>query len=240
MSTYLLALPDGDVIPYQLERRPRKSVGMLINNTGLVVRAPRHVSQSRIEQLLQTKAGWIRSKLKLREESVDAPMHLNDGAVLWLLGSEIRLSVRADARSRAVEFDHGVLHIALPAPDDESAVARKVLQWYRKQALADFSRRLEIFSAKLGVALPKLLLSNARARWGSCNSKAEIRLNWRLLQAPPHIINYVVCHELAHLKQMNHSPKFWALVESICPDYKKAEKELKALSAQLHALDDLI
>lgn len=238
MSTYLLALPGGDAIPYQLERRPRKSVGMLINNTGLIVRAPRHVSQTRIEQLLQTKAEWIRSKLRLREETAAAPMHLGDGAALWLLGSEIRLSVRADARSRAVEFDNGILHVALPTPEDEPAVARKVLQWYRKQALADFGRRLEIFSAKLGVAVPKLLLSNARTRWGSCNSKAEVRLNWRLLQAPPSIINYVVCHELAHLKQMNHSPRFWALVESLCPDYQNAQKALKALSAKLHALDD--
>lgn len=239
MSTYLLALPDGDAIPYHLERRPRKSVGMLINSNGLVVRAPRHVSQSRIEQLLRTKADWIRNKLKFHEENAAAPMRLHDGAVLLLLGNEVRLGIRADARSRVVEFENGVLHVALPTPEDESIVARKVLQWYRKQALADFSRRLEIFSAKLGVPLPKLLLSNARTRWGSCNSKAEVRLNWRLLQAPPHIINYVVCHELAHLKQMNHSPKFWALVENICPDYRKAQKDLKALSAHLHALDNL-
>jgi predicted metal-dependent hydrolase len=115
-------------------------------------------------------------------------------------------------------------------------IQRKVVQWYKKQALVDFARRLEIFSAKLGVALPQLLLSNARSRWGSCNSRKEVRLNWRLLQAPPHIINYVVCHELAHLKEMNHSVRFWHVVESIFPDYKTAEKELKALSALLHRI----
>lgn len=102
--------------------------------------------------------------------------------------------------------------------------------------MADFARRLEILSAKLGVPLPKLFLSNAKSRWGSCNSKKEIRLNWRLLQASPHIINYVICHELAHLKEMNHSAKFWAVVASIFPDYKAAEKELKALSPKLHAM----
>ena len=109
-------------------------------------------------------------------------------------------------------------------------------QWYRKQALTDFSRRLEILAAKLGVPTPALFLSNARSRWGSCNSRQEIRLNWRLLQAPPHIINYVVAHELAHLKEMNHSAKFWAMVEKIYPDYKTAEKELKVWSAKLHQI----
>ncbi|MDP3206923.1 MAG: M48 family metallopeptidase, partial [Methylotenera sp.] len=74
------------------------------------------------------------------------------------------------------------------------------------------------------------------SRWGSCNSKKEVRLNWRLLQAPPHIINYVVCHELAHLKEMNHSVRFWAVVASIYPDYKMAEKELKAWSPKLHQI----
>ncbi len=82
--------------------------------------------------------------------------------------------------------------------------------------------------------MPTLSLSNAQSRWGSCNSKQEIRLNWRLLQAPPHLINYVVCHELAHLKEMNHSARFWAVVESLCPQYKQAEKDLKVWSPKLH------
>jgi predicted metal-dependent hydrolase len=117
---------------------------------------------------------------------------------------------------------------------NQDLIARKVIQWYQKQAMTDFTRRLEIFSSKLGVKFTSLALSNAASRWGSCNSKKEIRLNWRLLQAPPHIINYVVCHELAHIKEMNHSAKFWETVASIFPDYKSAEKELKTLSPKLH------
>lgn len=237
MSAYLLALPDGEVIPYHLERRPRKTVGMRISAEGLIVHAPNRISQSQLEQLLLSKAGWIRSKLEARQEYVVEPMQWRDDASLLLLGNGIRLSVRHDTRNRAVEYLPGILSVALPTPDNQAAIARKVLQWYGKQAMADFSRRLELLSAKLGVPTPKLFLSNARSRWGSCNSKKEIRLNWRLIQAPPHIINYVTAHELAHLKQMNHSAKFWAVVESIFPDYKKAEKELKALSAQLHAID---
>lgn len=236
MSTYLLALPDGDAIPYQLERRSRKTVGMRISPDGLVVHAPKRISHSQLEQLLLTKAGWIRKKLEAQQDNLVAPIQWQDGTSLLLLGNDISLSVKHDARSRAVEYLPGILQVALPAPEDTTTIARKVLQWYRKQAMADFGRRLEILSAKLGVPVPPLFLSNARSRWGSCNSRGEVRLNWRLLQAPPHIINYVICHELAHLKQMNHSAKFWAIVEKICPDYKRAEKELKGLSAQLHAM----
>jgi predicted metal-dependent hydrolase len=236
VSAYLLALPDGDVIPYHLERRPRKTVGMRISAEGLIVHAPKRISQSQLEQLLLSKAGWIRSKLEAQQEHAVEPMQWRDGASLMLLGNDVTLSVKQDARSRNIEYQAGILYVSLPTPDDQTAIARKVLQWYRKQALADFSRRLELLSAKLGVPTPKLFLSNARSRWGSCNSKKEIRLNWRLIQAPPHIINYVTAHELAHLKQMNHSAKFWAVVESIFPEYKRAEKELKTLSAQLHQI----
>jgi len=93
-----------------------------------------------------------------------------------------------------------------------------------------------LFAAKLGVTTPPFKLSNARSRWGSCTSQGDIRLNWRLIQAPPSIINYVICHELAHLKEMNHSAQYWAIVEGIYPHYKAAEKELKQLSAVLHRI----
>jgi hypothetical protein len=237
MSAYLLELPDGDAIPYHLELRPRRTVGMRISANGLIVHAPKRISQSQLNSILLSKAGWIRSKLEARQEHAALAMRWCDGATLMLLGNNMTLNVKHDVRSRNVEYLAGVLSVALPAVDDETAIARKVLQWYRKQALADFSRRLEILSAKLGVATPKLFLSNAGSRWGSCNGKKEVRLNWRLIQAPPHIINYVTAHELAHLKEMNHSAKFWAVVESMITDYKKAEKELKTLSPRLHVID---
>lgn len=236
MSKYTLTSPEGEVIPYFLERRTRRTVGMRITPQGLLVRAPKRISQEQIEQLLFTKINWIVSKLRFHQENQVAPMQWRDGAKLWLLGNELTLSVRHDKKNRAVECEAGSLHVAMPAPEDEEAVARKVLQWYRKQAMSDFNRRLELLAAKLGVSTPRLFLSNANTRWGSCNSKNEIRLNWKLIQAPPHIINYVTAHELAHLKEMNHSGRFWAVVESIFPEYKKAEKELKQLSPRLHAI----
>ncbi|HSI38033.1 MAG TPA: SprT family zinc-dependent metalloprotease [Methylotenera sp.] len=233
---HTLTLPSGDQLHYQLERRQRRTVGLKITATGLVIHAPKRLSQSHLESLIVLKADWIRKKLASLSENKIPDLQWQDGEQLLLLGNPLTLAIKHDVRSKAVDYEPGVLKLAMPNHNDETAVSRKVLQWYKKQALVDFARRLEILSAKLGVALPKLFLSNAQSRWGSCNSRKEIRLNWRLLQAPPHIINYVICHELAHLKEMNHSAKFWAVVASIYPDYKSAEKELKALSPQLHRI----
>ena len=234
--SHVLTLPSGAQLSYQLERRQRRTVGLKITADGLVVHAPKRLSQSLLDSLITQKADWILKKLSARNENKIPALQWQDGEQLLLLGNTVTLAVKHDVRSRAVNHLPGLLELAMPDHNEAPAVARKVLQWYKKQALIDFSRRLEIFSAKLGVTLPKLLISNARTRWGSCNSKREIRLNWRLLQAPPHLINYVICHELAHLKEMNHSAKFWAVVASIYPDYKAAEKELKVWSSRLHVM----
>lgn len=236
MTQYHLPLSNGEAIPYHLERRARKTVGLKINHNGLIVHAPNRISQRELERMLLSKADWIVKKLKALEENQLEKFVWQDGASLLLLGNTMALSVRLDPVSRALDHEPGRISVALPTPNNQSSIAKKVLQWYKKQALVDFSRRIALLAAKLGVETPPLFLSSARSRWGSCNSRGEVRLNWRLLQAPPHIINYVVAHELAHLKEMNHSAKFWAIVERIYPDYKTAEKELKAWSARLHRI----
>ena len=236
MTQLHLLIPNGEAIPYQLERRSRKTVGLKINPNGLIVHAPTRLSQKELERMLLSKADWIVKKLEAQQENQLEKFIWKNGASLLLLGNAIELSVRLDPVNRALEYEPGRISVALPTPNDQTSIARKVLQWYKKQALADFKRRIALLAAKLGVEIPPLLLSSARSRWGSCNSRGEVRLNWRLLQAPPHIINYVVAHELAHLKEMNHSAKFWATVERIYPDYKTAEKELKAWSTRLHQI----
>ena len=231
--SHSLTLPSGDQLHYQLERRQRRTVGLKITQAGLVIHAPKRISQSQLEDIIVQKADWVLRKLASVTANRIPEIQWQHGEQLLFLGNAITLTIEHNARSKAVEYEPGVLQLAMPN-QDEMLIARKVVQWYKKQAITDFTRRLEIFSSKLGVKFTSLTLSNAASRWGSCNSKKEIRLNWRLLQAPPHIINYVVCHELAHIKEMNHSAKFWATVASIFPDYKSAEKELKAISPQLH------
>jgi predicted metal-dependent hydrolase len=236
LKNQVLILQNGETIPYFLEHRARRTVGLKITADGLVVHAPKRIFAFQLNQILQQKSGWILNKLQARETNQVEKIEWVDGEHLLVFGQDIQLRVLENSTNKSPNFDANVLSLVTPEPNNHALISRKVIQWYKKQADLDFSRRLEILAAKLGVPTPPLTLSNAQSRWGSCNSRGEVRLNWRLLQAPPHIINYVICHELAHLKQMNHSAKFWAVVEQLFPDYKTAEKELKALSQQLHRM----
>ena len=235
MTAQTLTFATGETISYLLERRPRRTIGLKITENGLVVHAPKRIFEFQLNQVLQEKAHWILSKLQAREANQVEKIQWIDGEHLLYLGQDILLKIINDTK-KSTHFQNYQLAIHAPQANNNKACRASVLMWYKKQAFLDFARRLELFAAKLGVAIPPLTLSNAQSRWGSCNSRGEVRLNWRLLQAPPHIINYVICHELAHLKQMNHSTKFWMVVAQLFPNYKAAEKELKALSPQLHRI----
>ena len=236
MKNQVLTLLNGETISYLLEHRARRTVGLKITENGLVVHAPTRIFAFQLNQILQDKSGWILSKLQLRAANQVEKMEWVDGAHLYYLGQTIQLHILENSNNKSPQFESNRLTLATPSANNHGLISRKVIAWYKKIAAVDFSRRLEILAAKLGVNAPPFTLSNAKSRWGSCNSRGEVRLNWRLLQAPPHIINYVICHELAHLKEMNHSAKFWAVVEQLFPSYKLAEKELKTLSPQLHRL----
>lgn len=224
-------------IPYRLKTSPRRrTVDMRIDESGLTVNAPTRISKKMLESMLLERADWIITKLGEWQSKQAPKMLWQDGEPLLYLGNRIQLCLTPDARSRKPQLEAGRLLIALPEPENTPVVSRKVLQWYRREALEDFTRRTQLLTNRIGVEVPPITLSSARTRWGSCNSRGEIRLNWRLIQAPPHIIHYVVAHELAHLKEMNHSPKFWAIVGKLCPDYLAARHELKTMSSQLHRM----
>jgi predicted metal-dependent hydrolase len=230
-----LTFSNGETISYLLERRPRRTVGLKITENGLVVHAPKRIFEFQLNQILQEKSRWILNKLQAREANQVEKIQWVDGEHLLYLGQDIQLKLIPHIK-KVIHFERNELAIHAPQPNIHGVCCRMVLIWYKKQAALDFARRLEVFAAKLGVPTPPLTLSNAQSRWGSCNSRGEVRLSWRLLQAPPHIINYVICHELAHLKQMNHSAKFYAVLKSLFPNFKAAEKELKLLSPQLHRM----
>ncbi len=127
------------------------------------------------------------------------------------------------------------LTVAHPLADDESQVARWVGIWLRDEAMRLVTPRVAHFAARLGRAAPPVKLSGARSEWGSCNHRGEIRLNWRLAQLPPTLADYVVAHEVAHLAELNHSPRFWATVESLLPGHAALRRELREWTALLHA-----
>ena len=226
----------GREVCYTLKASPRRrTIGFRIDRHGLTVSIPSRMPRRDVPEMVLRHADWIEKKLA---QLVEAPVEMQweDSATVLYLGRELTLELQTGGARSPVTLNGEVLTVALADPTDATAIRRKVMAWYRNLALEDFSRRTAIFAAKLGVNTPPITLTNAATRWGSCSARGEIRLNWRLIQAPPHIIHYVVAHELAHLKEMNHSPRFWAVVESICPDYLNARKQLKALSPKLHAV----
>jgi len=233
---YVLALPNGDLIPYQLERRARRTIGMKITIDGLIVHAPLRIRHADLEALLRSKARWITTKLKARQAAVVPEFEWCNGAELQLLGQPLSLNIMPSSRNSGPRREGDVLKLAVTNSHDRTMIARKVIQWLQKEARKDFAARLMLLAAQLGEPTPALFLSNAKTRWGSCNSKREVRLNWRLIQAPPALIDYVIAHELAHLREMNHSARFWAIVAKLYPGYRSAEQALKASSQQLYRL----
>lgn len=236
MITQQLQLPDGQTITYQLDLRARKTIGLKITANGLVVHAPKRITTLQLRQVLLEKSNWIQQKIALREANQSPTMQWIDGEPLLFMGQDIFLTLIAHPTSKAVILEGNRLLVRSPFVHKPEWVARKVLQWYAQQALPDFKRRVALVAAQMGEQVSAVGLSNAKSRWGSCNSRKQIRLNWRLIQASPHIIQYVVCHEMAHLKEMNHSARFYAVQESLFPNHLQAEKELRALSPILYRM----
>jgi len=138
----------------------------------------------------------------------------------------VRLRISRGSRTHT-ELVGDTLHVAVRSLEAVQ-VRRAVVAWYKRVAREHLERRLRELALEAGIAPPRFFLSSALARWGSCNSRREIRLAWRLVKAPPALVDYVICHELAHLRHMNHSAAFWAEVGRQCPDYRRMRAALFA------------
>lgn len=222
----------GRAVDYVLvRRRGRRGVGLKVDENGLTVSAPSTMPLVRVEALVRDSERWVLRKVEeWRARQVPA-VRWRDGAALPFLGDALVLRLHADGRP-AAERQGSELLVNAPPEAGESAIRSTVVGWYRRVALPLLSERVTNLAERAGIAPPRLFLSSAMARWGSCNSRREVRLAWRLVKAPPSLVDYVVCHELAHLRHMNHSHAFWAEVERQCPDYR-------ALRRQLFATDHL-
>lgn len=228
-------LPNGEEIRYLLKRSPRRrTIALRIDSSGLTVNAPARAPLYRLEAVLADKAGWVREKLAEMLARQAPERSWRDGESLPFLGGELRLTVLS-GRSRVQPLLAGELLLAEVADAaDAGAVKTKVVKWYRSQALAHFAERVALYAARLNVPVPPLSLSNAATRWGSCNARGEVRLNWRLIKAAPALIDYVVAHELAHLKHLDHSPAFWHTVERLFPGCLAVRRELKTSGHRFH------
>ena len=220
----------GKQVAYQLRRSRRRTIGLAIDQRGLRVGAPLQARLGDIESLIRQHGEWVLDKLAAwRERPAAEKLAVADGTVISALGAALTVTVTPGSRQRWL-FSGDKLHLFVPPAVAASAVLEKAL---REKARAVFLERLAHYAPALGVANPPLRLSSAKTRWGSCSHHGGISLNWRLVFMPLAVVDYVVAHELAHLKEMNHSPAFWAVVETLCPNWQALRKELRVLGRTL-------
>ncbi|CAH2801238.1 MAG: Zinc metalloprotease [uncultured Paraburkholderia sp.] len=222
---------------YALKRSARRSIGFAIDGTGLTITAPRWVTLADIETAITEKQRWIFTKLiewQTRVEQRALPkVDWKDGAEVPYLGQPVRVTLGSPQGTLAFSAENCALQVPLPLQADPQQIKDRVQGWLQSEAKRLFGERLAVYAEKLGVNYRAYALSSAATRWGSCSSDGKIRLNWRLIHFPLSIIDYVVAHELAHLREMNHSPRFWQTVESIFPEFREARQTLKSHPPEL-------
>lgn len=229
-------------VDYELKRSARRSIGFMIDDQGLHVTAPKRAILPDIDNAIRAKQRWILTKLHERGErrakrAERAPLVWEDGARLPYLGGEITLRLQPAPRSHCV-FDAGTreLNVGVTPGLSEWQVKERIKLWFHAEAKRLFTERLDFYAPQLGVQYSALTLSSAGTRWGSCTIGGSIRLNWRLVHYALPLLDYVVVHELAHLREMNHSPRFWAVVGSVYADYDGARLELRRRSHEMPVL----
>ena len=223
-------------VSYTLKRRKCRAINLKIDCDGLTVSAPTRETLSWIESVLKEKSNWILKKLGEWKNKESISLIWGESSIFPLLGDPWKLAIEPTGVMRMVPVKiKGIVgreQLELPFATTVSSqkIEKIVMEWYYKQAYIYFSKRMEFFSKKLGVPRPQLKLSCAKTQWGSCNSRRIIHLNWRLIQLPISLVDYVIAHELSHLIEMNHSSAFWRTVESIFPNYVATRNELKRIS----------
>jgi hypothetical protein len=222
-------LLDDHRVGYELRRARRRTIGFTIGHEGLSVSAPRWVGLGDIEQALRAKAGWILRKLREQRERASrleaARVNWADGVELPFLGGRIAVVLDPGASGAVLHEPLAPgdaprpLRVALAHDATPSQIRDVVQAWLQRQARRVFEERCAHYAPRIGVNVRRLALSSAATRWGSASADGSIRLNWRLVHFGLPVIDYVVTHELAHLREMNHGPAFWGVVRSVLPDY---------------------
>ena len=233
-STESIDLINGATISFLLIKKYRRSIGLKITRDGLIVHAPIFFSKKYIKTVIISKQKWIESKLNLINIKA-LPFIIKSGQEFNLLGKKITLQLSEGQKK--IYLQNNVCFMSFSNLSKQDKLKKYFIGWLKEYTLNYFKKRVDFYSINNNLFPKKVLLSSAKTKWGSCNSKKEVRLNWRLIQSTEYIVDYVICHELSHLKFMNHSKQFWSLVGEIFPNYKETQTQLNLIGFQLYQLD---
>ncbi|GLS42945.1 hypothetical protein GGR33_000856 [Methylobacterium brachythecii] len=240
LRSLLLRTPDPDFLEIRhgnvdlqvaLRRRPtaRRLTLRVSNATGeVIMTVPSRTSLATAQKFAVSHSGWIVARLA----KVPARMPFEVGAGIPLRGEAHRIAHRAGRGACAVERIDGEPVIVVTG--DSAHVSRRVRDFLQREVRRDLTAASEVYAARLGERPRRITVRDTRSRWGSCTASGELNFSWRLILAPPVVLDYLVAHEMAHLREMNHSARFWSLVGSVCPHVDEAERWLKRHGAELH------
>lgn len=212
----------------QIIRSKRKTIALIITPTGeLIVRAPLHMTNAAVEAVVRSKAGWIAKKqAEMQQAQAAGPVSpFQPGTTFSFLGEAYPLRVTKTTRAPLVLQTNAFVI----SPENLPRAAAIFSRWYQTQARLLLPMRVQKLAAEHGFQVSAVRITSARTRWGSCSSRGTLNFSWRLMAAPIELIDYVILHELCHLRQANHSPAFWAEVERRLPDYRARRAALRAL-----------
>lgn len=230
----------GQRVPYAVRRSARRrTLGLTIDTRGLRVAAPIKARQTDIERLIDSNARWVLAKLlEWQQPEHAAARTWAPGDPLLYLGTARALKV-APGRPGLAVFDDCLI-LTVPRPHNQAEMRTRLRALIKDLARCHFSLRLAHYSAQFGVEEPQLRLTRAATRWGSCARDRDgchrVSLNWRMIHLQPRLIDYVVAHEVAHMKHMHHGPRFWAAVARLYPEYEAAREEMRRISLLLPEL----
>ena len=228
----------GQPIPYTIKHSARaRHVRLEVRHgTDLTVVIPVSYKIRRLPDLLQANGRWILDKLARygKVQSLCAHQELKSGDVIPYLGHDLEVVIRENHHNvDGVKLERDRLVVSQRSVSSTLNLA--VEQWYRMQAAKLISERVNKLSARLGVTCNRVIIRGQKTRWGSCSQKGNLSFNWKLMMAPEPVIDYVIIHELAHLKEMNHSKRFWELVAQHCHRWRAHKKWLRQHEANLTA-----
>ncbi|MEO8685377.1 MAG: SprT family zinc-dependent metalloprotease [Devosia sp.] len=221
---------DGRMVSVAVRTHARaRSYRLSIPHNGLpVLTLPPHGKWVEAEAFLLRHSNWLAARLKRAPEAVN----LGDGGKVPLRGVEHAIVGTGKVRGRVEVTEQDGVSVLL-VPGDPAHQARRLIDWLKAEAAIDLAARTAVHAERLGVSVKSVKLRSQSSRWGSCSSTGNLNYNWRLIIAPPYVLDYVAAHEVAHLKEMNHSDKFWATVKRTLPDMERGRAWLKAHGREL-------